>query len=89
MAHRIGTEVSIVVQNPQWNVNGPDLLTELIMAERNIKNIQKIQVLSGILNAIAIRSTQVQDPITLKLLEQIGFLVKETPAQFNEDFDDI
>lgn len=69
-------------------LNVPQLLTEISMSEEHTKHIQAVQILSSMLDAIANRSIQLNDPILIDLLYKMKMIQINIPKK-DTDFEDI
>jgi len=75
MAQHIGKGHLMVYENLKYHINVPKLLTELQLSDKHSRYLKSINILAGLLDAIAIRGMQIGDPILLELLEQMKMIM--------------
>ncbi|MCP4374010.1 MAG: hypothetical protein GY797_38785 [Deltaproteobacteria bacterium] len=74
MAQRIGGAPVEFVRHVEVNLNVPDLLTTLCVEEEHVKHAQAIQILGGILDAVARRAVELNDPQLTDLMFKMRLL---------------
>jgi len=84
MAQHLGQGHLMVYDNTQYHLNVPQLLTELQLSEKHSKLLKPLNVLTGLLEAVAIRSVQVGDPILLELFERMKMVTKREETNFED-----
>jgi hypothetical protein len=84
MAHKIGEP--IIVSTVEYKVHVPKMLAEIATSEKHGRLLQAIVATGGLLQQLAERSLEVNDPETLSILIHMGLL---HPIDPSKEYDDI
>lgn len=87
MGQKIGNPTFIV--NAELRLNVPQLLAELSLSEEHTKHIQAIQILGGMLDAVANRAMQLNDPILIDCMNKMKLIQTVIPGEGDTGFEDI
>jgi len=74
MGQRIGNEPVAFVRKCEFSLDTPTLLGELSTSEEHIKHIKAIQVLSNLLNRVAMEAIRINDDDLLELMFRLKLL---------------
>ncbi len=85
MAEKIGNEPVSFIRHIEVTLNTPNLLTVLCLEEEHVKHIQAIQLLSGLLDAVAKRVVTINDPELLDIMFKMKLLKVVNEGEHFED----
>jgi len=80
MANRIGNTHIMTSEKLQYELDVPKLINILELTEANSSYFKAFQILNGLLEAIAIRSLQIGDPVLVDILARMK-IIKQRPEE--------
>lgn len=90
MAQRIGNGTpTVIVDNMEYVVDGPALLTLLATSEKHQKKLSALHIFTQLLQAASQRAVQIQDPVLLDILARMKLVSVPIKQNKEVNFHDI
>ncbi len=74
MAERIGKGPPAIVRNIEFSVDVPTLLNLMATGEEHVKHVQAIQIFSALLDAVAKKAIDINNPELTELMFKMKLL---------------